>query len=51
MAFFAIFEAGQVASCLCQLMELWSHVGQRLKGGIWRDLNGPPLALPILPGY
>ena len=51
MAFFATFEAGQVASCLCQLMELWSHVGQWLKGGIWLDLIGHSLALLVLPGY
>ena len=51
MAFFATFEARQVASSLCLLMEVWSHVGQRLKGGIWPDLIGPPLAFPVLPGY
>ena len=40
-----------MASFLCWLMEAWSHVGQWLKGGIWPDLVGPSLALPILPSY
>ena len=30
-------------------MEAWSHVGQWLKGGIWPDLVGASLALPVLP--
>ena len=51
MAFFATFEARQVASCLCWLMEVWSHVGQRLKGDVWPDLIGPSLVLPVLPGH
>ena len=50
VTFFAAFEARKVASFLCWLMEVWSHVGQRLKCGIWPDLIGPPLALPVLPG-
>ena len=40
-----------MASSLCWLMEVWSHVGQWLKSGIWPDLVGPSLALPVLPGY
>ena len=53
MAFFAAFEAGSrwVASYLCLLMEVWSHVGQWLKGGIRPNLIGPSLALPVFPGY
>ena len=31
--------------------EAWSHVEQWLKGGIWPDLVGPSLALPVLPDY
>ena len=46
-----ICSRAQVASFLCWLMEAWSHVGQWLKGGIWPDLVGPSLALPVLPGY
>ena len=40
-----------MASFLWWLMDAWSHVGQWLKGGIWPDLVGPSLALPVLPGY
>ena len=40
-----------MTSCLCWLMEVRSHVGQWLKGGIWPDLIGSSLALPVLPGY
>ena len=44
-----IWSRPQVASFLCWLMEAWSYVGQWLKGGIWPDLFGPSLALPVLP--
>ena len=40
---------GPVLSFLCSLMEAWSNVGQWLKDGIWPDLVGPSLALPVLP--
>ena len=46
-----IRSRAQVASFLCWLMEAWSYVGQWLKRGIWPDLIGPTLALPVLPGY
>ena len=37
----------QGASFLCWLMEAWSHV----KGGIWPNLIGPSLVLPVFPSY
>ena len=40
-----------MASFLCWLTEAWGHVGQWLKGGIWPDLVGPSLALPVLLDY
>ena len=46
-----IWSRAQGVSILCWLMKAWSYVGQWLKGGIWPDLVGPSLALPVLPSY
>ena len=48
---FLHLKQGPGASFLCWLMEAWNHLGQWLKGGIWPDLTGPSLDLPVLPGY
>ena len=52
MAFFGTYEAGPRWQLpVCCLMEVWSHVGRWLKGGVGPDLLGPSLALPALPSY
>ena len=56
MAFFATFEAGHTwlpffLPPFRSFLPSFSHVRQWLKGGIWRDLIGPSLALPLLPDY